>query len=223
MFIFEGIIVELHFILKSTIMQINEDKLEAFWQWFVKNSTIIKQVIEHNDTNQSERIVEELNNFILDFGMFTWDIGQNEDNVWFFLISPNGDPELLLMSQRIMADAPSHLEWLFLSSRPSKSWDRQFSIYNNEMDLIQIDGTYWSYLAFEEDNGQIELVFEAQNIAHLDEETAEFAVNQFLVNELGEKERILKISSVTVVPIIDEEDQEDKYPIDLIRSHLGIE
>ena len=66
-------------------MQINEDKLEAFWQWFVKNSTIIKQVIEHNDTNQSERIVEELNNFILDFGMFTWDIGQNEDNVWFFL------------------------------------------------------------------------------------------------------------------------------------------
>jgi hypothetical protein len=91
------------------------------------------------------------------------------------------------------------------------------------MDLIQIDGTYWSYLAFEEDNGQIELVFEAQNIAHLDEETAEFAVNQFLVNELGEKERILKISSVTVVPIIDEEDQEDKYPIHVLRSHLGIE
>jgi hypothetical protein len=67
------------------------------------------------------------------------------------------------------------------------------------------------------------LVFEAQNIAHLDEETAEFAVNQFLVNELGEKERILKISSVTVVPIIDEEDQEDKYPIHVLRSHLGIE
>jgi len=204
-------------------MQINEDKLEVFWQWFVKNSAAIKKVIEIDDAKEGERIVEELNNFILDFGMFTWDIGQNEHNVWFFLISPNGDPELFLLSQRIMSDAPNHLDWLFLSSRPAKTWDRQFSIYNNEMDLIQIDSSFWSYVAFEDDNGQIELVFEAQNIADLDEETSEFAVNQFLVNEIGEKERIIRISSVTVVPILDEDDMDDRYPINILRSHLGID
>ena len=203
-------------------MLVNDEKIEKFWQWFVKNDQLIKSCIERETASEREKLIEQLNNFILEFGMFTWDIGLDEHHNWFFTISPNIDPDLLEISQQIMSDAPAHLDWQFNASRPAKNWARTFSVYNNEMDLIHIDASSWFYIAFEENDGKIELVFEANNIAHLDEETAEQAVNLFLINEIGEYPLIVHISTVTIVNEIDLDDEDSKYPIHELREHLSI-
>lgn len=203
-------------------MIIDEDKLEIFWRWFVQNENLIRRAVEHESSIEQEYVIEQLNNLILNFGRLTWDIGLDDKNNWFFTISPNGDLELLELTERILEDAPRHLDWIFYAGKPQKIWERTFSLYNNEMDVVEIDASAWHYVAFLDADGKVELIIEASNIQHFDLETKELAGNLFLVHELGEKMRILNISTVTLVPALDAEDASFKYPIADLKAHLGV-
>lgn len=201
-------------------METNDENILGFWQWFIKNESIIKDCIENENSTHKEFVVEHMDEQILSFGVLTWDIGLNEQNKWFFMLSPNGSKDNLEVSQKIMAVAPEHMDWLFYASRPAKNWDRNFTVYNNEMDEEFIDASPWHYVVFEEDDGTIELLLEAQNINRLDIELAETAAEQFVIQEVGEKPRILNISSIIIEHTLDDEYQDSKSPVSELKEHL---
>lgn len=189
-----------------------------FWRWFVKNENIIKNCIENDSSPDREYVVDQLNELILSIGTFTWDIGLDDNNAWFLTISPNGDKDLLKVTKEIMRFAPDHMNWIFYSSKPVKNWNRTFSVYNYDFDVVEVDASAWHYVCFEEDDGRIELMLEAENIEHLDSEMALSAANQFVLNELGEELKIRRIASVEIVDKLDGE--YEKYPIGELKEHM---
>ena len=202
-------------------MEIDEDKLENFWRWFVQNEYLIKNAIEQELSIEQEYLIDQLNNLILDFGRLTWDIGLDDQNSWFFTISPNGNQDLIEIVEHIIEAAPRHLDWNFYAGKPQKNWVRTFSLYDNEMDVVEIDANSWYYVAFLEADGTVELIIEANNIEHLDPETIEIAGNLFLVHELGEKMSLQIVSKVTLVALLNPDDAASKYPIADLKEHLG--
>jgi len=202
-------------------MELEDGNIHKFWQWFVKSEKVIKECIENENARQREFVVDQMNEQILGLGVFTWDIGLNEDERWFLTLSSNGNPDMLELSQEIMAVAPKHMDWLFYAGKPARKWNRQFTIYDDYMDEQFIDASQWHFLIFEDEDGMIELVIEAKNLPHLDPETAESAAEQFVVHEIGERTRILYISSIVIVPGLESEDESSKIPVAELKEHLG--
>jgi len=202
-------------------MELDDGNIQRFWQWFVKNEKVIKECIENQDVKQREFVVEQMNEQILGLGIFMWDVGLNEEECWFLTLSPNGNPDMLKLSQEIMAVAPEYMDWLFYAGKPAKKWNRQFTIYDDYMDEQFIDASQWHFLVFEDEDGKVELVLEAKNISHLDFETAETAAEHFVVHEIGERIRILHISSIVIVPELESEDQSLKIPITELMTHVA--
>jgi len=185
-------------------MSANEDKITAFWKWFVKSEKVIKECIELDSSPNQDYIVHEMNELILDLGVFTWDVGLDDFNDWFLTISPNGNSDYLKVSQEIILAAPNHMNWTFHSSKPAKVWDRKFLVYSFEMEEYSIDAGSWEFVISNNEENTIDLIIVADNLAHLDPDTAELAANQFLVSELGELTTIRRIGSVSIVEKIEE-------------------
>ncbi len=201
-------------------MEVNDDNILRFWQWFVKNENTIKECIENGDSSQREFVVEQMNEHILSLGMLTWDVGLDDDERWFLMLSPNGNKEMLNVSQKTIDAAPEHIGWLFYSSKPAKEWNRKFTIYDSYMDEQFIDSSEWQYVVFEEEDGTLELIIEAKNISQLDPEVAETAVEQFVVQEIGEVTRIQFISSVSITHTLESDYESAKAPITELKEHL---
>lgn len=202
-------------------MNLNSDAIELFWQWFVKNEKLIKDCIENEHSTHKELVVDQMNEHILGLGMLTWDLGLNEDNNWFLMLSPNGDKEMLNVSQRIISDAPEHMDWLFYASRPPKSWNRTFKVYNASFDEVHIDASEWHYLIFEDEDEKLVLVLEAQSISHLDDELADNVGEQFVIHELGELPWMFHISSVEIVSSVEIEHETMKNHVSDLSEHLA--
>jgi hypothetical protein len=197
----------------------DEQKAEEFWQWFVKNESIIKQCITEPDNDSREFVIENLNNHILSFGPLKWDLGLNDANEWFFVISPNCDELLLSITSEIIEMAPTFLNWEFHDCVPAKEWNRQFSLYDHEMEILHVDASFWHYVAFAADD-LVELIIEAPNLNYQQEETVAVAGNLFLMNEIGERILIERIAKYSLVPQLDEEDQDYKYPIRDLKEYI---
>ena len=201
-------------------MELSDDKILEFWQWFVQNENIIKECIENEASLQRKYVVEQLNEHILGLGMLTWDIGLNDEDNWFLMLSPNGKLEMLKVSQNIIDEAPRHMSWLFYASKPAKDWNRKFSVYDDYMDERFIDASPWNYIVFEEEDGTLELIIEAKNLSQLDDEVIETAAEQFVIQEVGEASRILMISTISIMHTLEVEYQSSKAPVAELKEHL---
>lgn len=201
-------------------MKLNEEKLENFWQWFVQHEELIRMAIEQESPEKQAFIKEQLDNLVLDFGMLTWDLGLDDNSNWFFTLSPNGEIDLLHVTEQIIDEAPTHLNWIYHASRPAKAWDRTFRIYDGEMEIQEIDASSWHYVAFLDASNKVELVLEVGDL-QLEDEILERAVNLFLNNEIGERLLITDISTIQIVHELEPEDADVKYSITDLKSHLG--
>ena len=201
-------------------MNLEEEKIEAFWEWFVQNDPRIKKCIEDSNAPDREYIIENLNNHILKIATLTWDIGLDANDEWFFMTSPNGVKELLPICQRIMKEAPLFLDWKYYASKPSLDWDRTFTLYDQEMEVIDIDASNWSYILFYNDDDELEIILEASNLEGIDEDTMNSAATVFLNNEIGEKEIIELVKEYTIVIQLEEEDTQDKFSVSGLKEHL---
>ena len=196
----------------------NEIKIEYLWKWFIANEPQILEAVENGSA--SDHLVESLDNLVLDMGMFTWEIGAGQTKPWFFTISPNGDKDLLKVSRKIIAHAPDLKNWEFNYCKPPLDWDYQFNIYDGNMDLQHIDAAKWKYTPIHAENGKIELIIEAENINHLDHETALSAAELVVASELGEEAKIHKIESVDIVDQLDPEYAAKKSDIQDLKAYL---
>jgi len=201
-------------------MNLVEEKIEAFWQWFVQNHDRIKNCIQSDAAPDREYIIENLNNHILNLGTLTWDVGLDGNDDWFFMLSPNGVEELLPISEQIIKEAPLFLDWKYYASKPALDWDRYFSLYDAEMEIVEIDASDWHYILYYNDNEKLEVVLEATNLDHVDEETKGTAASVFLTNEIGEQALIELIEGYDIVSQLDVEDIEKKLPITGLKEHV---
>ena len=196
----------------------NDIKIENLWRWFIANEQhIIDAILNESD---SDYIIEKIDNLILDFGMFSWEIGRGKVKPWFFTISPNGDRERIKISQEIIESAPNLDNWGFHFSKPAIDWDRKFIIYDSIMNEQHIDASNWKYVALKNEDGMIELILEATNISHLDRDTATIAADLFVTNEIGEETKIQLIFSVDIVGQLESKYNSRKAGIQKLKKHL---
>lgn len=198
----------------------NEEKIEKLWDWFSANEKRIRDCMENDSAIERDYVVENLDNLILDMGVFSWQIGQGIHKPWYLTISPNGDIELIKKSRKIIASAPDHSNWEFHYCKPAKDWDRQFSIYDDDMIKQTINASDWKYVALHHEDGLVELILEAKNIAHLDNDTARTAADLVVINEIGEEAKILSLSSIDIVDQLDQIYDSRKAEINKLRRHF---
>ncbi len=205
--------------LLGNFEKLNDTKIESLWRWFVANENqIIDSFQKESLTNY---IVENLDNLILDFGMFTWEIGPGKVKPWFLTISPNGDRDLIRVSQKIIEHAPNLDDWEFNYCKPAKDWDRRFIIYDSNMNEQNIDASNWKYVMLRNEDGMIDLILEAMNITHLDHDTARTAADIIVTSEIGEETKIQKILSVDIVDKLERQYNSRKTEIQYLKKHLN--
>ncbi len=199
--------------------KLNDTKIESLWRWFVVNEN---QIIDSfQNESLTNYIVENLDNLILDFGMFTWEIGPGKVKPWFLTISPNGDRDLIRVSQKIIEHAPNLDDWEFNYCKPAKDWDRRFIIYDSNMNEQNIDASNWKYVMLRNEDGMIDLILEAMNITHLDHDTARTAADIIVTSEIGEETKIQKILSVDIVDKLERQYNSRKTEIQYLKKHLN--
>jgi len=198
----------------------NSDKIENFWKWFIANEQQIIEAVERESA--TEHFIENLDNLILDMGMFTWEIGPGKINPWVLTISPNGDKDLIKVSQKIMEEAPNLKNWEFNYSKPAKDWNRKFVLYDDNMDEQHIDASQWNYVALKYDDGMIDLILEAHNIEQLDSETSLTAADLLVVGEIGEETKIDWVLSIEIVNQLESEHASRKTHIQNLRGEFGL-
>ena len=195
-----------------------EDKIEKFWSWFVMNEHKITLAIENESA--ADTLVEDLDNLILDLGAFSWEAGPRTNKTWFLTISPNENKLLLDISKSIIAAAPNLENWEFNYFKPAKIWNRKFVIYDDLMDEQNIDASRWKYVALNYEDDMIEIIIEADNIQHLDRETAQTAADLVVMSEIGEEIKINKITAVDIVKELDEQYSSSKSDIKYLKEDL---
>lgn len=194
-----------------------EQKIQEFWEWFEANEADL--IVAIDSETVTDYYVNSLDNFILDLGKFSWEIGPLPASKWRLTISPNSEKELLKISRKIIAMAPSFSNWEFLHSKPAKEWDQQFHVYDDFMYEKEVDARNWHYVTLNDAN-QFELILEADNIDHLDAETALTAAHSFVEGELGEEMKINKIASIAIVPKLKPEHESGKRHISSLKDHI---
>ena len=106
------------------------------------------------------------------------------------------------------------------SSKPNKSWNYQLEVYDELLDPFTVDANHWNYNAFEEEDGSIELIFEIGALANRHSEAIENAITAFIINELGEELLITDISNIDFFETFDEELNESKSPIAMLKAQI---
>lgn len=197
----------------------NDTKIKNLWRWFVSNENQI--INSFQNESLVNYIVENLDNLILDFGLFTWEIGPGKVKPWFLTISPNGDRDLIVISQKIIEHAPNLDDWEFNYCKPAKDWDRKFIIYDSNMNEQNIDASNWKYVLLRNEDGMIDLILEAKNITHWDHDTARTAADIIVTSEIGEETKIQKILSVNIVDKLERQYNSRKTEIQHLKKHLN--
>ena len=95
--------------------KMNQDiqaKIEQFWNWFTENEHRFRKVTDVREA------VEAMDDQILEFGLFKWEIGPGINKPFYLTLSPNGNEERLELSKMIMDLSPDLRQWEFNYCKP---------------------------------------------------------------------------------------------------------
>ena len=179
------------------------EKIDNFWKWFVEHEEKFRIITDPRNVR------EMLDNQILQFGPFYWEIGEGKNKPHTFIISPNGDRKLLDISLDIMDEAPDLPLWDFYGAKPSIDWDYTFEMYDNFVVKQKIDASDWEYIIRMTPERKIKLLIYAENIDFLDDEDKIVAANLVINNIIGEEDKIIYIESISFIPLVNEHQEND--------------
>jgi hypothetical protein len=166
-----------------------------FWSWFSKNSNSLQS------DSYDQNILDELDNIISNWDL-GWEIGPGLSKENSLTISPNGNKNLLDITNGIIDKAPMLDNWDFYSTKQSKeNWHLARLVGTD----FEIDASNWKYVLLKYEDGKVEILIKADTLSDLDKETKELAVDLILTNLLGEKLKIQKIDFINVVDEFDSE------------------
>lgn len=176
-----------------------EDKIQEFWKWFVLNEAIIVEAINASKDQDHSELTGQLDNQILNFGTFAWEIGFGQSKPYFLTISPNNSSKFLAISKSIMKAAPSLKSWEFNAAKIPVDWDLNFKIYDAEFDAHKVDASGWQQVLKKNLDQSINIILLAKSISHLDLDTQMRAADMVVTSLIGEELRINAIQEIEVV------------------------
>ena len=195
-------------------------RIQAFWQWFLEMEDNIREYFEEEEMVDKSALIESINNRVLDFGLFAWEIGPGINRAFYLSISPNGDRERLRISRQIMAAAPDLPDWEFYHAKPAKGWNPRFTLYDDFMVEREVDASLWKYALVKKKDARVEVILEAPNVHHLDPDTRREAGEKIVTGLLGEELVIEHVYQVRVVGELEEEQQSQSAPVEQLKQHL---
>ncbi len=190
-------------------------KIKQFWDWFIDNESEFREVTD------TKRVVELLNNQVLDFGLFAWEIGKGVNKPHSFTLSANGDRRRLQLSKDIFKQAPDLRHWEFHYCKPIKEdWDFTFEVFNSMMVKQTYDASKWEFVLVEEDDQKISILLRAKNIVTLDYDDLPSVGNLIVINLLGEETKILDVHKIDFVDEFLPEDEKWIFPLPDLREEF---
>lgn len=171
-----------------------ELKVKQFWDWFIENEHQFREITD------TKKVIELLNNQVLEFGVFAWEIGVGEEKPHSFTISPNGDKKRLFLSRQIFKQAPELKHWEFNYCKSARrDWDFTFEVFNSSMIKQEYDASKWEFVLAEEENQKIAILLKASNIITIDFDDLP-SIGDMVVNHiLGEERRIGDVHSIRFI------------------------
>ncbi len=179
------------------------EKITVFWEWFEEHEEKFRIITDPNGVR------EMLDNQVLQFGIFSWEIGEGHNNIHTFTISPNGNDKMLKRSEMIMDYAPDHHKWEFYAAKPSKDWDFTFEMYDSFMVKRTVDAADWEYIIRMTPERKIKLLLYAENVDFLDMDDKLVAADLVVNNIIGEADKINFVESINFIPFVDEHQEMD--------------
>jgi len=171
-----------------------ELKIKQFWDWFIDNEYQFREVTD------TKTVVEMLNNQVLEFGLFAWELGEGKQRPHSFTISPNGDKKRLFLSRQIFKQAPDLPLWEFNYCKPiRRGWDFTFELFNSMMIKQSYDASKWEFVLVEEENEKISILLKATNIVTIDFDDLPAVADMVVINLLGEERKINDVHSVRFI------------------------
>lgn len=188
-------------------------RIQAFWSWFAETEGAIREYFAEEDIVDKAALIEAIDNKVLDFGLFSWQIAPGFSRPFSLTISPNGNKERLKISKMIIQAAPSLPDWEFNYAKPAQDEALAFSLYDDFLVEQAIDASQWRYALVKKTDGRLVVILEAKNVRHLDADTALIAGEQVLTKLLGEELVITHVHRIEVVEELEEEHRAGSAPI----------
>jgi len=175
------------------------DKIDDLWEWFQENEEHTLRTLYIGESAALKELKNMLDEKILSFGHFTWEINEGSSKKFKFVISPNREFELLQISKKIIAEAPELEHWEFLSSKEKVRVIEPFKIYDESLDPHLVNVAEWKFKV------ENETVFVyAPSLKNIDAETEQHALDLVATALLGEEFRIFNIKKLVKVDEYDD-------------------
>ena len=180
-----------------------KNKINDFWNWFAEHEERFRII------QDPHAVREMLDNQILQFGAFAWEIGEGKGKPHTLTISPNGNSKLLRLSQAIIGEAPDSNYWEFFAAKPVRDWDFIMEMYDAFMVKQTVDTAEWEYLFRMTPEFKLRILLYAENIDSFDEDDKKSASDFVVDSIIGEADRIDFVDSIEFISFVDETQEED--------------
>jgi len=187
--------------------------ISAFWLWFEDNLAHLRNVLSDPGHPSRDYVVDSLNNHLLAIGTFTWDIEAGHSRRWSLTISPNGNSELLQLSKEIVAMAPNLADWEFYYAKQPSRPELVLTVWDEEMNQQTVDANPWTYVLISVTGSCYDLLIEANNAAHIDEETLQTTADHLVTALMGEEAKITGIRSINLTDELSAAYQKQARPL----------
>ncbi len=196
------------------------DQVKDFWEWFYNNQQLIEEVVDNQEHLKTEAVVQSLNQHILGMGKIKWELGNPSPGFFTFTLSPNSDRELLKITKTVIASVKLIPGWSFYHAL-QPTGNASLQMYDLNMEIQEVNAHSWRVAPFSDGNGRYELMLEADNIMHLDEDTQTVAVDLILNALLGEERKIKALVGFDILDSFDDKQAEHAFPMLGLSDFLG--
>jgi len=200
--------------IKIQEMEISKLDINMFWDWFSKH---YKDLGENFD---NEKVLNEIDDKLMDLGGFAWEIGQGTKSDNQLVISPGGDLDLLPITKEIVSYAKIIPGWEFHYAKPPKEWDFIFDFEKDNGDVFEINASNWQYVLLKYEDEGFEIIIQTRDLDGLGEDDKLVASEILLDGILGEEVRMLHTSYIDVVKDFDNQHVNKSTDINCLNNHL---
>ena len=102
----------------------DDDLIARFWAFFTEREGDLRAALD--DPEADDAILHALRHEVSWLsGSLRWEIGPHSETERFFAFGLAGSLDRLALTRRLVAAAPTLPGWVFLPSRPAKTWERR--------------------------------------------------------------------------------------------------
>lgn len=195
-------------------MENNEKRINEFWTWFIKYKTYLAP------ENISDNLISKLDDKILSLGDFNWEIhkGDTEENM--LIISPGGDVDLIPETNKVIRLAPKIENWEFRYYKPSKNWDFQLTLYEEDNVKKILDVKDWEYVLYKFRDGTFDIIFKTRNLNSVTKDEQLLIADIVLESIIGEENSLRLIKKIEFVDEFKDVDKQKSNSIKVLKQHF---